>query len=448
MSPDGPAKRNDTAHPTGARSIAPRAKQRGRAAKTPTRSLVTERKYVSILRADLHRSTDLVAELEVEESIARLAPALEQMRAAVHQHDGIIHREMGDGLFAVFGAPKAADLHAVMACLAALDLLSRIEALGDPEIRVRIGVHSGLVIAGPRQLDYTRSYDFDGPPLIMAERLQAIAAPSQALASETCRTLAAGYVRFGTGQTHMLKGFPQPVMVHPIEGVGELSKWRVNLARDSVALVGRDAELSRLLSLADAAAANGVGSFVVVCGEPGVGKSRLAHETMDALRGRGWQSIDAECSPIIGHSPFSLLKNLLGNVTAELGETDMAALRAELSPAQAAGLEVALHGAASKFQPVWAGLTPRARGRAIVEAACAVIQRRIGERPTLLLIEDLQWADEASAPLIEAAYDLNAIYQRPVISPPELVTAENFNDHVGDERYVSRPSSIHVEASY
>jgi class 3 adenylate cyclase/tetratricopeptide (TPR) repeat protein len=402
MSLNRPAKCNGTAQPTGTRGVAPRAKQRGRAAKTPARNLITERKYVSILRADLHRSSDLVAELGVEESIARLAPALEQMRAAVHQHNGIVHREMGDGLFAVFGAPKADDLHAVMACLAALDLLSRIEALGDPGIRVRIGVHSGLVVAGPRQLDYTRSYDFDGPPLIMAERLQAISAPNQALASETCRMLAGDYVQFGIGETRALKGFSQPVTVHPIEAIGELSKWRVNLARGSTAFVGRDVEFSHVLSLADAAAADRVGSLVVVCGEPGVGKSRLAHEIMDALRGRGWQSIDAECSPILGHSPFSLLKNLLADVVAGWDEADMAALRAELSPTQIAGLEVVLHGPPSKPEPVWAGLTPRGRGRAIVEAACAAMLRRIGERPTLLLIEDLQWADEASAPSIEA----------------------------------------------
>ena len=93
---------------------------------------------------------------------------------------------MGDGVFAVFGAPVANDLHAIMACVAALDLLQRIEALEDASIRVRIGVHSGLVVAGPRQLDYSRMYDFDGPPLILAERLQAVALPGQALASQSC----------------------------------------------------------------------------------------------------------------------------------------------------------------------------------------------------------------------------------------------------------------------
>jgi class 3 adenylate cyclase len=201
------------------------------------------------LRADLHRSSDLVTGLDLEDSVARLAPALKEMRSAVHQYGGIVYREMGDGIFAVFGAPVADDLHAVMACFSALELLRRIEALGDDSIRVRIGVHSGLVIAGPRQLDYTKTYDFDGPPLIMAERLQAVADPGQALASEACRGLAEGYIHFGTGETHTLKGFAHPVTVHPIEGIEELSKWQITLGRGTAAFVGREAELSQCLRL-------------------------------------------------------------------------------------------------------------------------------------------------------------------------------------------------------
>ena len=96
------------------------------------------------------------------------------MRAAVHAYNGIVHREMGDGLFAAFGAPVAEDLHAVMGCLAALDLVRRIEALGDPAFVVRVGVHSGQVVVGARWLDLASTYEFDGPPMIMADRLQSI----------------------------------------------------------------------------------------------------------------------------------------------------------------------------------------------------------------------------------------------------------------------------------
>lgn len=374
-----------------------------RGSRRSSRNLATERKYVSILRADLHRSSDLVTGLALEDSIARLTPALNEMRSAVHQYDGIVYREMGDGIFAVFGAPVANDLHAVLACFAALELLRRIDALGDGNIRVRIGVHSGLVVAGPRQLDYTKTYDFDGPPLIMAERLQAIAQSGQALASESCRELAEGYIHFGRGETHALKGFAHPVLVHPIQGVEELSKWQVTLGRGISAFVGREPELERLLALGAVADAS---KNVIVSGEPGVGKSRLVREALLKLHRLGWQSIEAECSPIVGHSPFSLLKTILVAALSTFDEVEIAALKAELPVAQANAMQIVLDGTAADSLPEWTRLAPRARARAIVDMGCAVVTWRVGQQPTLLLIEDVQWADEASASALEAITSL------------------------------------------
>jgi class 3 adenylate cyclase/tetratricopeptide (TPR) repeat protein len=403
-----------------------------------SQNLATERKYVSILRADLHRSSDLVTELALEDSIARLAPALEEMRSAVHQYGGIVYREMGDGIFAVFGAPVADDLHAVMACFAALELLRRIEALGDDKVRVRVGVHSGLVVAGPRKLDYTRAYDFDGPPLIMAERLQAIAEPGQALASEDCRVLAEGYIRFGSGETHGLKGFARSVIVYPIKGVEELSKWQVTLGRGTAAFVGREAELSHLLALGEAAA-GGAGRNTIVSGEPGVGKSRIVREALGVLCQRGWQSMEVECSPIVGHSPFSLLKSILVTATSALGNAQTAALKAELPVAQLNAMRIVLDGAAADTFPDWARLPARARERAIVDMACAVVSRRIGQQPTLLLIEDVQWADEASAPALEAISSLVKRLKLFVLATARTGDLPAWIDRTSDARIVLAP---------
>src|SRR4029077_1766198 len=97
----------------------------------------SERKFVTILRADLVHSTDLIAELDPEAALSRLEPALAAMRAAVRQFGGIVSKEMGDGLSAVFGAPLADDNHAPLACHAALELVRRVAGLGDPELQVR-----------------------------------------------------------------------------------------------------------------------------------------------------------------------------------------------------------------------------------------------------------------------------------------------------------------------
>lgn len=379
-------------------SPAKTARPRGAGApRGPARRLPTERKYVSILRVDLHRSTDLVVELELEEAIDRLMPALQEMRAAVHAQGGIIHREMGDGIFAVFGAPFANDFHAISACLAAFDLLRRIEALSDPDIKVRIGVHSGQVVAGPRTVDLSSTYEIDGPALIMAERLQSAAEPGQVLVSANCKELAEGYIRFGPAVEHQLKGFPRPVPLHVAEGVGELSKWRVNATRRRTLFVGRDTEMARLLEATVDADGRPCGGCTAIVGEAGVGKSRLAREFVETLRGRGWRVFGAECSSILGQSPFSLLKSLL----IDLGDAEEGtSLHDGLQPAQAAALDVILEREGDKA--AWTALSPQARGRAIVAAARTVATRQAGRGPTVLLLEDLQWADEASTPALLA----------------------------------------------
>jgi tetratricopeptide (TPR) repeat protein len=137
-----------------------------------------------------------------------------------------------------------------------------------------------------------------------------------------------------------------------------------------------------------------------------VGKSRLVREALHVLCRRGWQSIEVECSPIVGYSPFSLLKDILVIALSALGEAETAALKAELPIAQSNAMQIVLDGAAADTFPDWTRLAPRARGRAIVDMACAVVTRRIGQQPTLLLIEDVQWADEASASALEAITSL------------------------------------------
>ena len=149
----------------------------------------SERKFVTILRADVVHSTDLIAELEPEEAVSRLEPALTAMRAAVRQFGGIVSKEMGDGLAAVFGAPIADDNHAPLACHAAIELVRRVEGLGDPDLQVRVGLHSGHVVAYVVTSEFSKVYEIGGAAQHLAARLEAEAEPGQIYASEACQKL-------------------------------------------------------------------------------------------------------------------------------------------------------------------------------------------------------------------------------------------------------------------
>jgi len=356
--------------------------------------LTTERKYVTVLRVDIVRSTDMVVILDLEAAVSRLEPALEAMRVAVRSHGGVVLKELGDGLSAVFGAPLADDRHATLACHAAIDLMGRIEALHD--MKVRVGIHAGFVVASILKGDLSSAYNLDGPPLYLVERLQSAAEPEQILVSDEIRRLAETSIVFETAGCRMLKGFPNPVPVHSVTGVRQEPEATLRDRFGRAGFVGRATEYARLLAAADSAA-RGTGGLVIVVGEPGVGKSRLTQEAAGVLVEAGWTPVKAECNTTLG--PFALSRDLVAKLLL-LPAVQAAGARGELPPAQRAAIDVLLaqpHDAA-----VWARLGQRARRRALVDAVETILDSATRDRPALILIEDLQWCDDASAPVIEA----------------------------------------------
>ena len=195
-----------------------------------TRGSDRERQFVTILRADVVNSTGLVAELEPEEAIARLEPALAAMRGAVRQFGGIVSKELGDGLAAVFGAPIADDNHAPLACHAAIELVRRVASLGDPAagpggsaLRLRDHLHGGQrVLQGLRG---RRRRAASGRPAGGRRRGE----PD--LCIEACQKLADGHVRFEFLGRKSLRGFSEALPVYRVVGASDLSSWRVRRAR-------------------------------------------------------------------------------------------------------------------------------------------------------------------------------------------------------------------------
>ena len=244
----------------------------------------SERKFVTILRADLVQSTDLIAELEPEQAVSRLEPALTAMRAAVRQFGGIVSKELGDGLTAVFGAPMANDNHAPMACHAALELVRRVTSLGDPGLQVRVGLHSGFVVAYVVASEFSRVYEIGGAAQHLAARLEAAAESGQIFASEACQKLAEGHVQFEFLGRKPLRGFAEPVPVYSVTGAGELSNWQVRKTRSVSRFVNRTEETALLRQLVEETRAGG--RTVCLTGEPGIGKSRLVHEFVQELETR------------------------------------------------------------------------------------------------------------------------------------------------------------------
>ena len=235
-----------------------------------------ERKYLTVLCVDLQRSTDLISELDPEEAISRLEPALIAMRAAVRRNRGIVSKEGGDGLIALFGAPHADDNHAVMACHAAVEVVRRIKLLNDPELHVRVGLHSGYVVTHTIEADFSSIYEAGGPAVHLVKRFEGAAQAGQILVSESCQNLASGLVTFNSLPPRRMEGFQAPVPCYELVGISGLTRWHARSTKGLSAYVGRAEETSQLER-----AARGVGSSgqaIALVGTAGVGKSRVAHE--------------------------------------------------------------------------------------------------------------------------------------------------------------------------
>lgn len=369
-----------------------------------------ERKYLTVLCADLQRSTDLISELDPEAAISRLEPALIAMRTAVRRNRGIVSKEGGDGLIALFGAPHADDNHAVMACHAAVELVRRVKLLNDPALQVRVGVHSGYVVAHVIEADFSSIYEAGGPAVHLVKRLENAAQAGQILVSESCQSLAAGLVTFNALPPRRLEGFSALVPCYELGEISGLTRWRARSTKGLSSFVGRAEEISLLERAAREAGSSG--QIVALVGTAGIGKSRIAHEFVGALREKNWQVLEAEGNPLEQAVPYALLKKLL--------QSALQAGHAE--PADQPGLSEGPAAAHSDLwpaalcsvldQPVmdsrWNELEPLLRRRAIIDAVRNAIGRVIATRPTVLLLEDLHWIDGQSETTIEALMSLTA----------------------------------------
>ncbi len=359
----------------------------------------SELKYVTLLRSDLVGSTDMVADLGPEAALTRLEPALDAMRAAVRAHGGIVCQELGDGLLAAFGAPVARDDHATAGVYAALDLLARIAALGPASgFQVRVGVHTGWVVARTIRTEYSSTYDMSGPAPAFVERLQAAAEAGSVLVSDACRALTQGHVAYTRLPLRALKGFGAPVPLHRADKVEDVSNWRVRAVRGTAEFVGRTGEIDSLQACAADVVA-GARHIVELVGEPGIGKSRLAHEFLARLERENWRAIQAEAGAVSRSAPYALLKTLV----EALLEHAPAGAEGDDADAQSPLARSAID--AVRGRPVasadWAAAQPAFRRSAITHACHTLLRNASAGRPTAVLIEDAHWMDQASAEILD-----------------------------------------------
>ncbi|HEV8717280.1 MAG TPA: adenylate/guanylate cyclase domain-containing protein [Candidatus Binatia bacterium] len=245
-----------------------------------------ERKTITALFADLKGSTALIEGLDPEAARAIIDPALQLMMDAVHQYDGYVAQALGDGIFALFGAPIAHEDHPQRAVYAALRMqeamrhyADTLRQQGSPPLHMRVGLNTGeVVVRSIRKDDLHTDYVPVGHSTNLAARMEQLANPGSIVVSTYTHHLTDGYFAFKDLGATQIKGVEEPLNIYEVVGIGALrTRLQVAARRGLTQFVGRQSEMEQLRrALAQAKA--GHGQIVGTMGEPGLGKSRLFYE--------------------------------------------------------------------------------------------------------------------------------------------------------------------------
>lgn len=385
-----------------------------------------ERKHATVMFADVVGSTQLIADLSAEKAMERLQPAIAAMCAAVRQYDGTVVRTLGDGILALFGAPRAQEGHALLACEAALLMQSGFARRKDG-LAIRVGLHSGEVVANMLPSDSVEDQGAYGLAIHVASRLQTLAEPGGVCLTEECHRLIQDHYAVRPLGKQSVKGVPAPIEIYGLDG--RLSTVPANAA-GRVTFRGREVEMAALLkALADAR--EGMAPVVTIVGSPGIGKSRLCQEFAEHCRSRTIPVREIRAQ-LYGHAtPFQAALDflrLLFGVSAfdppGLARRRIAERLMEATPNFEADLPViAEFLGVSDPDGDSLALPPKVRHERLLE----IVRRTVhhdGASPSVILVEDLHWLDEASeafiATLADAVQDTRTLLvmsHRPGVEP-------------------------------
>src|SRR5262245_30879278 len=311
-------------------------------ASSDTRPTDGERRQLTVMFIDLVGSTPLSTQLDPEELREVIRAYRETCASAIRRFEGYLAKYIGDGLLVYFGYPTAHEDDAQRAVRTALGIVTAIQQLSFPTIQlprplqVRIGIHTGLVVAGEMGVgDQPEPLGIVGETPNIAARLQEKADPKSVVISPTTYRLVTGLFDCHELGPQELKGVSQPLALYQVVGESTAqSRFEAAVQKGLTPLVGRTEELALLQQRWEQAKA-GAGQVVLLSGEPGIGKSRLVQELKEQLARAGVTRIEFRCSPYHQNSTFypliEHLQRLLQFASHEAPQARLAKLQQALT---------------------------------------------------------------------------------------------------------------------
>jgi class 3 adenylate cyclase len=367
-----------------------------------------ERRQVTVMFCDLVGSTALASRLDPEDMRKILGAYCGCCADLITKGGGFVARYFGDGVLAYFGYPQAHEHdaeHAVRAGLAVVEAVPKLTTTAGAPLQVRVGIATGLVVVGDRLgSGEAKESAAVGETPNLAARLQALAEPNAVVIADSTRRLLGNLFELEDLEPRDLKGIAGPSRAWAaLRGRSVESRFDALRTTSLTALVGREEEFELLLRRWSRAK-TGEGQVVLLSGEAGIGKSRLAAALLERLAAEPHTRLRYFCSP---HRADSALHPIIGQMEraagltyddkpqAQLDKLDALLARTSTSPEDAALLAELLSLPNDGRYPTLA-LTSEQRRQRTLEALGSQLPALARQQTVLVILEDAHWVDPTS----------------------------------------------------
>jgi class 3 adenylate cyclase/predicted ATPase len=374
---------------------------------------IAERRQLTVMFCDLVGSTALSRQTDPEDLNALISAYHRAVAERVRRFGGYVAKYMGDGVLSYFGYPEAHEDDAALAIQAGLAILDAVpgfaaEATAAAQPQVRIGVATGLVVVGELIGEgAAQERNVVGETPNLAARLQILADPGTLVIAEATHRLAGGLFEYRDLGAVTLRGFAEPVPVWQVLRPSAVESRFEAARRPLTDLVGRVAESGLLRDRLREAWA-GAGQIVLLSGEAGIGKSRLAAQLAAEVANEPHTRLRYQCSPYHRDSVLHPFVVALGRAARlapkDLPETQLDKLEAILAPARIAETAPLFASLLSipigdRYPPL--ALSAAQQRRLTLAALLDQLEALARQKPVLMLFEDVHWADATSLEVLD-----------------------------------------------
>ncbi len=384
-----------------------------------SRSTVPQRRYLTILFCDLVGYTELSERLDPED-LRDLQLQYQRLALTVmERYGGFVAQFSGDGVLVYFGYPAAHENDAERAVRAALELHDRLHELNGglrgqqlPEIAIRIGIHTGLIVIGSELASGgAQDHSIVGEAANLAARLQADAPTNSVIVSGETFEMISGMFDYESLGPRRFKGISRSIPIYKI------TKPRVGIGRTyhrgrrgTPHFVGRAESVDRLVSCWNSAKEKSRCETILITGEAGVGKTRLATEIVKHPEFSDASVLQIHCHDIFASTPLYSVGMF---VWSEAGLTvdDDKAIRAQkianfldnlgLKNPENEDIISSLIGTSLTSATEASAPTPFLFKRKQFALLGSIFEQMVRKQPTLIWVDDVHWIDPSSAELLQ-----------------------------------------------